>query len=181
VSESASEAAGAVHVVVMGVSGCGKTTVGEGIAEVLGWRFAEGDAYHPRANIDKMASGEALTDEDRLPWLERLASWIGDQEAAGRSSVLSCSALKRSYRDLLRTGGSDVRFVHLHGERSILEERLSTRAGHFFPARLLDTQLATLEELGPDEAGVVVDLDLTPEDQIAQAVAWLRGERDTSA
>ncbi len=175
------DGAGGTHVVVMGVSGCGKTTVGEGVAEVLGWRFAEGDAYHPRANIDKMASGTALTDEDRRPWLERLASWVGEQEAAGRSSVLSCSALKRSYRDVLRSGAPDVRFVHLHGDRSILEERLSTRAGHFFPARLLDDQLETLEELAPDEAGVVVDLDLAPEEQIAQAVAWLREEHDTSA
>lgn len=169
------------HVVVMGVSGCGKTTVGEGVAEVLGWRFAEGDAYHPRANIDKMASGTPLTDDDRRPWLQRLATWIGEQEAAGRSSVLSCSALKRSYRDLLRSGAPCVRFVHLHGDRSILEERLSTRAGHFFPAKLLDTQLETLELLGPDEDGLVVGLDLTPEEQIAQAVAWLRGGRDTSA
>jgi gluconokinase len=176
-----SDDATGTHVVVMGVSGCGKTTVGEGVAEVVGWRFAEGDAYHPRSNIDKMASGEALTDEDRQPWLERLASWIGEQEAAGRSSVLSCSALRRSYRDVLRSGAPDVRFVHLHGDRSILEERLSTRAGHFFPARLLDTQLATLEELARDEAGVVVDLDLAPEEQIAQAVAWVRGEHDTSA
>lgn len=170
-----------IHVVVMGVSGCGKTTVGEGVAEVLGWRFAEGDAYHPRANIDKMASGTPLDDEDRRPWLERLAVWIGEQESAGRSSVLSCSALKRSYRDVLRSGAPDVRFVHVHGDRSTLEERLSTRAGHFFPARLLDTQLATLEELGPDEAGVVVGLELTPEEQVGRAVAWLREPRDTSA
>lgn len=169
------------HVVVMGVSGCGKTTVGEGVAEVLGWRFAEGDAYHPRANIDKMASGTPLTDDDRRPWLRRLATWIGEQEAAGRSSVLSCSALKRSYRDVLRSGAPRVRFVHLHGDRSILEERLSTRAGHFFPAKLLDTQLETLELLGPDEDGLVVGLDLTPEEQVARAVAWLRGGRDTSA
>ncbi|GAB4064896.1 gluconokinase [Angustibacter speluncae] len=167
------------HVVVMGVSGCGKTTVGEGIAEVTGWRFAEGDAYHPRANVDKMASGTPLTDEDRRPWLERLASWVGEQEAGGRSSVLSCSALKRSYRDLLRSGAPHVRFVHLHGDRAILEERLSTRAGHFFPARLLDTQLETLEPLAPDEDGVVVGLDLSPEEQVARAVAFLRGD-DTS-
>lgn len=175
-----SEAGATSHVVVMGVSGCGKTTVGEGIAEVTGWRFAEGDSYHPRANVDKMASGTPLTDEDRRPWLERLASWIGEQEAGGRSSVLSCSALKRSYRDLLRSGAPHVRFVHLHGDRAILEERLSTRAGHFFPARLLDTQLETLEPLGPDEDGVVVGLDLSPEEQVARAVTFLRGD-DTSA
>jgi len=162
-----------VHVVVMGVSGCGKTTVAEGLAEVMGWRFAEGDAYHPRANIDKMASGSPLTDEDRVPWLRRLASWIGEKEAAGRSSVLSCSALKRSYRDVLRSGAPDVRFVHVHGKRSVLEERLSARPGHFFPARLLDTQLETLEALDADEAGVVVDIELLPQEQVAAAMSGL--------
>lgn len=162
-----------VHVVVMGVSGCGKTTVAEGLAAVTGWRFAEGDAYHPRANIEKMASGVPLTDADRLPWLQRLASWIGEQEAAGRSSVMSCSALRRSYRDVLRSGAPDVRFVHLHGTRAVLEERIAARAGHFFPARLLQTQLATLEPLGEDEAGTVVDVDLTPEEQVAAALAAL--------
>lgn len=157
----------------MGVSGCGKTTVAEGLAEVTGWRFAEGDAYHPRENVDKMASGTPLTDADRRPWLERLAAWIGEQQAAGRSSVLSCSSLTRSYRDILRSGAPDVRFVHLHGDRSVLEERLSTRAGHFFPAALLTTQLATLELLGPDEAGVVVGLDLTPRQQVEAAMTGL--------
>jgi gluconokinase len=168
-----------VHVVVMGVSGCGKTTVAEGLAAVTGWRFAEGDAYHPRANVDKMASGVPLTDEDRLPWLRRLASWIGEQEAAGRSSVLSCSALRRAYRDVLRSGASDVRLVHLHGAREVLEERLAARAGHFFPARLLDTQLATLEALQPDETGVVVDIDLPPQDQVAAALSGLGLTRGT--
>lgn len=157
----------------MGVSGCGKTTVAEGLAEVTGWRFAEGDAHHPRENVEKMASGTPLTDEDRWPWLEGLATWIGEQEAAGRSCVLSCSALKRSYRDVLRSGAPDVRFVHLHGDRSVLQERLRTRAGHFFPMALLETQLDTLEPLGADEAGVVVDLDLTPQEQVAAAVAGL--------
>lgn len=161
------------HVVVMGVSGCGKTTVAEGLAEVTGWRFAEGDAYHPRASIDKMASGTPLTDEDRVPWLRRLASWIGEQEAAGRSSVLSCSALRRAYRDVLRSGAPDVRFVHVHGDRAVLRERLSARAGHFFPARLLDTQLETLEALDADEAGVVVDVELLPQEQVEAAMAGL--------
>ena len=164
---------GPVHVVVMGVSGCGKTTVAEGVADLTGWRFAEGDAYHPRENIEKMASGTPLDDDDRRPWLERLASWIAEQEAAGRSSVLSCSALKRSYRDVLRSGAPDVRFVHVHGDRGVLEERLSLRAGHFFPARLLDTQLATLEQLQDDEVGVVVDVALTPQQQVAAAMAGL--------
>jgi gluconokinase len=157
----------------MGVSGCGKTTVAQGLAEATGWTLTEGDEHHPRANIDKMASGTPLTDEDRRPWLQRLADWVHQQQEAGRSSVLSCSALKRSYRDVLRSGAPDVRFVHVHGDRAVLEERLGTRAGHFFPARLLDTQLETLEPLGPDEAGVVVDLELAPQQQVEAALAGL--------
>jgi gluconokinase len=157
----------------MGVSGCGKTTVAQGLAEATGWTLTEGDEHHPPANIDKMASGTPLTDEDRRPWLQRLADWVHQQQEAGRSSVLSCSALKRSYRDVLRSGAPDVRFVHVHGDRAVLAERLGTRAGHFFPARLLDTQLETLEPLGPDEAGVVVDLELAPQQQVEAALAGL--------
>ena len=105
------------HIVVMGVSGCGKTTVGEGLAAALGWPFDEGDQFHPPANIAKMAAHTPLTDEDRWPWLRTLADRIAAHERAGRSSILSCSALRRSYRDLLRTGAPRVRFLHLHGDR----------------------------------------------------------------
>ena len=126
------------HIVVMGVSGCGKTTVGEQLAAALGWSFAEGDRYHPQANIDKMAAGIPLTDEDRWPWLRILADRIGAEERAGRSSVLTCSSLRRSYRDLLRSGGGRVRFVHLYGTREVLASRLGARTGHFFPSDLLE-------------------------------------------
>jgi len=161
------------HIVVMGVSGCGKTTVAEGLAAALGWPFAEGDRFHPQANIDKMAAHIPLADADRWPWLQSLAGWIAEQERSGHSSVLSCSALKRSYRDVLRGGGSRVRFVHPHGDRAILAGRLQARAGHFFPANLLDSQYATLEVLGDDEDGIVVDLALDTEDQVRAALSGL--------
>ena len=161
------------HIVVMGVSGCGKTTVGEQLAAALGWSFAEGDRYHPQANIDKMAAGIPLTDEDRWPWLRILADRIGAEERAGRSSVLTCSSLRRSYRDLLRSGGGRVRFVHLHGTREVLASRLGARTGHFFPSDLLDSQLATLEPLGADEDGIVVDVALDTETQVRESLRRL--------
>jgi gluconokinase len=164
---------GRQHLVVMGVSGCGKTTLGEELAEALGWPFCEGDRLHPQANIDKMSAGAPLEDSDRWPWLEALAGWIAEREAAGESSVLACSSLKRAYRDVLRRGASRVRFVHQHGSRAVLEERLGARKGHFFPAKLLDSQFAALEELQPDEDGVVVDLTLDPEAQVASALGKL--------
>jgi gluconokinase len=161
------------HIVVMGVSGCGKTTVGEQLAAALGWSFAEGDRYHPQANIDKMATGIPLTDEDRWPWLRILADRIGAEERAGRSSVLTCSSLRRSYRDLLRSGGGWVRFVHLHGTREVLAGRLGARTGHFFPSDLLDSQLATLEPLGADEDCIVVDGALDTETQVRESLRRL--------
>jgi carbohydrate kinase (thermoresistant glucokinase family) len=163
---------GPQHVVVMGVSGAGKTTVGEALAAALGWRFLEGDAFHPEANVAKMSAGVPLDDADRRPWLEALAAEIGRDEAAGRSSVVGCSALKRAYRDILRGGAPRVRFLHVHGERALLAERVAHRPGHFFPAALLDSQLAALEPLAPDEDGVVVDAALPVEAQVA---AGLRG------
>ena len=161
------------HVVVMGVSGSGKTTVGEALAAALGWRFVEGDAFHPAANVEKMASGHPLDDDDRRPWLEALAAEIARDDAAGRSSVVGCSALKRAYRDILRAGAPDVRFLHVHGDKALLIERVSHRPGHFFPAALLDSQLATLEPLGPDERGVVVDVAAPVEAMVAEARADL--------
>jgi gluconokinase len=160
---------GPQHIVVMGVSGSGKTTVGEALAEALGWPFVEGDSFHPKANVEKMSAGIPLGDEDRRPWLEALAAEIGKDEAAGRSSVIGCSALKRAYRDILRTGAPRVRFLHVHGDRDLLAERVSDRPGHFFPASLLDSQLATLEPLGPDEDGVVVDVAQPVAAQVAAA------------
>jgi gluconokinase len=165
------------HVVVMGVSGCGKSTLGQGLADALGWHFVEGDSFHPKANVDKMSAGIPLDDDDRKPWLETLAAEIGKDAAAGRSSVVGCSSLKRAYRDILRTGAPGVFFMHMHGDRSILADRLGHRPGHFFPAKLLDSQLATLEPLAPDEAGAVIDIALSGEGQLAAALKAL-GCRD---
>ncbi|WP_336512270.1 gluconokinase [Paracoccus shandongensis] len=164
---------GVQHIVVMGVSGAGKTTTGLALAAHLGWPFVEGDAFHPQANVDKMAHGTPLTDADRAPWLRALADQIAAAEARGESSVLGCSSLKRAYRDILRTGAPRVRFLHVHGTRDLLADRLNHRAGHFFPPQLLDSQLATLEPLAPDEDGAVIDMTLPPQDQVAQAVRLL--------
>ena len=164
---------GRQHIVVMGVSGCGKSTVGGDVAARLGWPFEEGDRYHLPASIAKMSAGIPLADADRWPWLEKLAGLIGAHEAAGRSSVIACSALKRAYRDVLRTGALRVRFLHLHGSRDVLQARLDARTGHFFPPDLLASQFAALEPLQPDEDGVVVDVALPVAEQVAVALRGL--------
>jgi len=153
----------------MGVAGTGKSTVGELLAADLGVDLVEGDAYHPQSNIAKMSSGRPLTDEDRLPWLETLAGLVAAEHAQGRSSVLTCSALRRRYRDVLREGlgGAPMFFVHLHAEYGVLEERMKTRE-HFMPPSLLRSQFDTLEPLGSDETGVVVDVGLPLEEVMAQ-------------
>lgn len=161
------------HVVVMGVSGCGKSTVAEGLAEHFDLPFAEADSFHPQANIEKMSNGIPLTDEDRYPWLGELAAWIGEREAEGSSSVMACSALRREYRDILRTGAPAVEFVHLHGPMEVIAERMAKRQ-HFMPPALLQSQFDTLEELEPDEAGVVLDLRKTAPELVDEAVAWVR-------
>lgn len=157
----------------MGVSGSGKSTVAEGLAERLGWPFLEGDTLHPPANVAKMAAGTPLTDDDRWPWLEAIAAWIAAREAEGTPSISSCSSLKRAYRDLLRKGAPGVRFVHVAGDQAVLAARLAARQGHFFPARLLASQFATLEPPDPDEDAVTVDLDQPPEAQVEAALAAL--------
>ncbi|MFC6592108.1 gluconokinase [Deinococcus lacus] len=164
------------HIVVMGVSGSGKTTLAEHLAQRLGWAFAEADDFHPPSNIAKMASGRPLNDEDRWPWLMAIRNWIEQQDQQGKSSVVPCSALKRSYRDLLRGDGSlDVQFVHLQGSRTVLAERMQHRSGHFMPVSLLDSQLFTLEVPGPDEAVLPLDLQRTPE-QLTEEVVRFIGE-----
>jgi gluconokinase len=162
-------------VVVMGVAGTGKTTVGPLLAARLGVPYAEGDDFHPQANIDKMSAGTPLTDEDRLPWLDAIGDWA--QRRAGLGGVVSCSALKRSYRDRLRAAAPGIVFVHLSGDRALIEERMSRRTGHFMPTTLLDSQFATLQPLQEDEPGVVVDVAGSPEEitsRAAQALAGLR-------
>ena len=160
-------------VVVMGVAGCGKTSVGERLAERLGWSMLEGDAFHPQANKDKMAGGTPLTDDDRLPWLDEIAREMRRHDSGGQSAIVTCSALKRSYRDRLRAGAADVRFVHLTGTRAVHEERIRARTGHFMPASMLDSQLATLEPPGADEAAIAVDIDQPLEAIAGKVIAWL--------
>lgn len=145
--------AGTTHIVVMGVSGSGKSTIGRGLSERLGWPFADADDHHPPANIAKMAAGISLTDDDRLPWLEALATWTATHHAAGTSTVLACSALKRAHRDILRQIPRTW-FLHLVGTRAMLADRVGARDDHFFPATLLQSQLDSLEPLADDEEGI---------------------------
>lgn len=165
------------HLVVMGVSGSGKTTVAEGVVGRTGWVFAEADAFHPQANIDKMASGTPLTDEDRWPWLRHLGAWMAEHGAKGEDTVITCSALKRVYRDVLRAevealgAGHRVVFAHLDGSAEIIAARLEGRQGHFMPASLLQSQIDTLEDLEPDEDGVALDLTASPEALVDQVMA----------
>ncbi len=151
------------HVVVMGISGSGKTTIATRLAEQLGWRFAEADDFHPTANITKMSSGTPLTDEDRWPWLGSLRDWMTAQAHAGRSTVVTCSALRRSYRDILVQAEGSVRFVHLLGDTGLILERMKTRSGHFMPESLLPSQVSTLEPLQPDEQGTRIENTGTPD------------------
>jgi gluconokinase len=147
-------------VIVMGVSGAGKTTVGALLAGELGWPFYDGDQLHPPANIEKMSRGLSLTDEDRWPWLERLRDRIVALAAEGRSAVVACSALKAAYRDLLLAGSADARIVYLKASYDLIDERLRSRRGHFFDPGLLATQFEALEE--PEDV-VVIDVRQRPE------------------
>jgi carbohydrate kinase (thermoresistant glucokinase family) len=144
------------HLIVMGVAGVGKSTIARRLADDLDLAMAEGDDFHPRANIAKMSSGQPLTDEDRWPWLDALADWTAERRAAGQSTVLTCSALRKVYRDVLRRPDPATFFVHLYGDESLLRERMSSRQ-HFMPASLLRSQFETLEPLEPGESGIAVD------------------------
>jgi gluconokinase len=160
--------------VLMGPSGTGKSTVGAMLSGRLGWPFQEGDDLHPAANVDKMRRGHALTDEDRIPWLELVAAWIDERRAAGEPGIVTCSALKRSYRDILRR--DNVTFVNFTGDAAVVRDRMMRRQGHFMPPALLDSQFATLEAPGPDEQAIDVDIALAPEDQAALVASALRLE-----
>lgn len=156
-------------VVMMGVSGSGKTTIAQGVAKHLGWDVLEGDSYHPPANVEKMSHGIPLDDADRMPWLRAIADAIDAELAAGRSSVVACSALKRSYRDIIIGPRDNVVLVYLKGSQTLLYERIKHRTGHFMPASLLDSQFATLEEPTADERPITVSVDGTP-DEIVDTV-----------
>jgi len=155
----------------MGVSGSGKSTIGAALARALGIDFVEGDEYHPTENVKRMAAGIPLTDDDRAPWLRALARRIREAKDAGAGLVMSCSALKRSYRDILRADVAELRFVFLEGQRALIAERFAGRRGHFMPPSLLDSQFATLEEPSPDEDAWVCDIREAPQDLVAALVA----------
>ncbi len=157
--------------VVMGVSGSGKSTIGPALARALDILYVEGDAHHPAENVKLMAAGTPLTDANRAGWLCSLAMQLRNAREAGTGVVVSCSALKRSYRDTLRAGAPDVRFVFLRGSRALLTERLAGRQGHFMPASLLENQLSTLEEPEPDENAWVCDIAESPDEIVASLVA----------
>ena len=157
--------------VVMGITGSGKSTVGALLARKLGVDFVEGDDYHPIENVQRMASGIPLTDEDRASWLSALATRIREAHDAGTGLVVTCSALKRSYRDVLRAAAPEVRFVFLNGTRGLISERLTNRHGHFMPASLLDSQLATLEEPAVDEHALACDISESPQEIVHDIVA----------
>jgi gluconokinase len=162
-----------VTIVLMGVAGSGKSTVMAPLAEHLGWRWAEGDDFHTPANVAKMSAGHPLADDDRWPWLRAIANWIGERERAGENAVVTCSALKRTYRDLIRNGHPSVHFVHLAVDHSILERRMNQRRGHYMPPSLLASQLDTLESLDPDEPGILVPGELPPDRIVDQIVMRL--------
>ncbi|MGV2984373.1 gluconokinase [Microbacterium sp. AGC85] len=164
-----------MNIVVMGVSGCGKSTVGSELAAKLHVAFVDADSLHPASNIEKMAAGIPLTDDDRWPWLDE----VGLRLLAGSEPgiVIACSALRRSYRDWIRQTASGTVFIHLDGSREILAERMALRPGHFMPLSLLDSQIATLEPLEPDEAGLVLNIDATAEALVDDALAYLSTTR----
>jgi gluconokinase len=158
-------------VVFMGVCSCGKSTIGRRVADEKDWVFIEGDDLHPEANRAKMASGTSLSDTDREPWLDRIAAEMRQLHKTGASAVVTCSALRRSYRDRLRTCGAPLMFVHLTGDGEVIRARMAGRTGHFMPTKLLDSQLATLEKPGPDENCIAVDVAGSADDMVAASIA----------
>jgi gluconokinase len=159
-------------VVVMGVSGSGKTTVGRLLATRLAVPYAEADDFHPAENIAKISSGTPLSDDDRRPWLQAIGAWISTQSGG----VVTCSALKRRYRDILRAAGEKVWFLHLAGDRDLIASRIAGRTDHFMPPALLDSQLIDLEPLSSTEPGIVVDIAEAPEDIVETVIQALEGE-----
>ncbi len=167
-----------MQLVVMGVSGSGKSTVAALLASRTGCALADGDDFHTASSIARMAAGSPLDDSLRAPWLAAIASWLAERAAGGECAVVSCSALTRAYREVLRGGGPDVCMVHLAGPQDLVAQRLATRQGHFMPLELLDSQYAVLEPLDTDEPGITVDLAHTPEqiaDEVLRALGPIMG------
>ena len=171
VSDSAGKPA---VIVVMGVASSGKTSLGERLAERLGWPFRDADSFHPPENVAKMSSGTPLTDEDRKPWLAAIAAWIDDLRTNGGNGIVTCSALKRAYREVIVGDRPDVTLVYLRGSRELIGERMAARQHHFMPPALLDSQFATLEEPGEDEKPLVVQVEASKEAIVAQVLRELR-------
>jgi gluconokinase len=159
--------------IVMGVSGSGKSTVGQALAARLGWRYEDADAYHPASNVAKMSAGQPLTDDDRWPWLQAIAAEIDRVITGGGSIVFGCSALKRAYRDILVHGRGDVRIVFLDGSRELIAARMASRKNHFMPAGLLDSQFATLQRPAPDESPIIASIDAPVEAIVDDIVGQL--------
>jgi gluconokinase len=161
-------------IVIMGVAGAGKSTVGALLAEALKWPMIEGDSLHPPANIEKMSHGVPLNDDDRLPWLKAIAARIDDARQARQPIIVTCSALKRNYRDILADGHDDVGFVYLKGAKDLIADRLAGRKGHFMPPQLLDSQMAALQEPGADEPCMVIAIEAPPADIVRTIVETFR-------
>jgi gluconokinase len=162
------------QIIVMGVSGSGKSTIGALVAGSLGVPFIDGDSLHPQSNVEKMAGGLPLNDDDRWPWLAAVGNTLADAARQGTGMVIACSALRRAYRDAIRTSAPGTRFVHLAGARDVLASRVEGRSDHFMPAALLDSQLATVEPLEDDEPGMVIDIDQPVTAIVAAATGALR-------
>ncbi len=161
-------------VIVMGVAGSGKTTIASGLARALNWWLLEGDSFHPLANVAKMSAAEPLTDEDRWPWLHAIAARMDSLQAGGQSAVVACSALKRAYRDVLLGQRADAILVYPRGPKALIAQRMAGRRGHFMPPALLDSQFATLEEPGPDENPIVLDVSGPSDTGIRNALHAVR-------
>ncbi len=164
-------------VIVMGVSGCGKSTIGALLAHRLSWEFQDGDWFHPPENVEKMHNGTPLTDDDRMPWLQAIAARIDELRRGGTQEVIACSALKKRYRDILVADYPDVQLVYLKGDQDLIGHRISLRQEHFMPAALLQSQFATLEEPVQTERPIVVDVDGTPADIVTSIIAALAEKR----
>ena len=165
-------------VVVMGVSGCGKSTIGAFLASRLRWEFKDADWFHPASNVDKMHSGIALTDEDRWPWLDAVATWIDQTRRSGGHGVIACSALKRRYRDVLIGDRADVRLVYLKGDETLIARRIATRHEHFMPRSLLHSQFEVLEEPGLDENPITVPIEPQPHEIVARILSAMNIAKD---